>query len=190
MSPEEYALTLLWYKKMQFMNTIIDMSFYVVPSILGAGAFGIGGYLIYNTAQGLVNTAKEVFSHVISVGIGGVISGIAGGIATKSIEGAIKGFGKGVIETSIHRMGIPLSVLKHRKPVPKTSSPSSPTAPSSPTSPSSSIVITPSETKEFREGLVMMNTMSPQEIAKMQAPERKFKTIEGRTRSSIIVVKH
>ena len=115
LSPEELATLLAWYKKMKFMNTIIDMSFYVVPSVLGASALGLSGYLIYNTAQGLVNTAIDVFKFVSAVGISGALGSIGALWSSASLKEGIKEGARAVATTIGSRLGIPHPVFKPHK---------------------------------------------------------------------------
>ena len=119
LSPEELATLLAWYKKMKFMNTIIDMSFYVVPTILGASALGLSGYLIYNTAQGLVNTAIDVFKFVSAVGISGALGSIGAVWSSASLKEGIKEGARAVATTIGSRLGIPHPVFKPHKTSPK-----------------------------------------------------------------------
>ena len=115
LSPEEVATLLAWYQKMKFMNTIIDMSFYVVPTVLGASALGLSGYLIYNTAQGLVNTAIDVFKFVSAVGISGALGSIGAVWSSASLKEGIKEGARAVATTIGSRLGIPHPVFKPHK---------------------------------------------------------------------------
>lgn len=181
MSPEELATLLVWYKKMQFMNTIIDMSFYVVPSALGASALGLTGYLIYNTAQGVANTAIDVFKFVSAVGISGAIGSIGAIWSSASIKEGIKEGTRALTTTIGSRLGIPHPVFKPHKvssTKPDSKPPSGGTPPPSPPpapavavrggeniEENKGIIISPfNRVEEFREGLIMIKNYASEEI--------------------------
>ncbi|RUM30259.1 MAG: hypothetical protein DSY42_04785 [Aquifex sp.] len=76
-----YTLVSKAIESSSFTFTLIDMSFAVIPSILGIGALGLGGkMMIYGIERG-ISGARESFGFVASLGL----SAISGGIGQVAI---------------------------------------------------------------------------------------------------------
>jgi len=175
MGPEDYITLTLWYSKMKFMNTIIDMSFYVIPTILGGAALGVFGYGIYQTAQGLVNTTTDVIKTVASLGIKGALfkigligSGITGAVLGKKTLGAVKGALKGTGYFIAKKFDVPTPVFRIGKDTtPSFTTTSQPKTETQQEPQKETVVITAdTHPREFREGLIKMHRYTPWEEAK------------------------